>query len=129
MAVLRLGDGIDYELDLDFELGEAMTIQEYTGKTLDLVKINSADIMVMASLVHIAIRRRFPDVDEDAIRKRVRLVKLSQVTLDLREDEQDPTVTPTASEKDSGNAPTGPPSNGDGDDSQVTPPVATGQLH
>jgi hypothetical protein len=90
-----LVDGVEYEVSLDFDLGEARLIKRYAGITLnELERHDPSDPDLIAAFIHIAFRRRSPEVSDIEIEERVNRVKLAKI--DLRDDEEVP-VRPPAS--------------------------------
>lgn len=89
-------DGIEYEVSFDFDLGEARTIKRYAGITLNQLEDHDpTDPDLIAAFIHVAFKRRYPQVSDREIEERVNRVKLAKI--DMRDDEEvevDPPAIP-----------------------------------
>lgn len=96
MSSLFKIDGVEYPIPtLDtIKLGEAITLHEYTGLTLDQIEdVEGLDPRVLAGLVHVAIARQSPGMKPAAVREMVEEINLLALLESLptvAEDDADP---------------------------------------
>lgn len=86
-------DGREYELSLDFDIGEARVIKRFAGITLqELEGHDPSDPDLIAAFLFIVFRRENSTLSDAVLEERVNKVKLAAI--DMREDEEVVTVPP-----------------------------------
>lgn len=87
------GDPEVYDLVEDFTMGDAMILQKYTGRPMGEVELDTADAGVIATLVHLGIKKKFPAMSDKQIEARVKETRIDAVHFVMDEgDDADPPV-------------------------------------
>ena len=104
-------DGEEYELTLDFNMGEARVIHRYSGMTLKDVeeafdKDNEAgdptNPNLIAGILHNLIKRRYPELRDKVIERRINETNLVELIVTDEEDDASPPEPAPSSERTSG---------------------------